>query len=109
MTQANILLFGNNVVKITDFGQSRSFNYSEPCLKTTIYNRMKGTCRWLARELVEPLTSDDDDAILVCTKESDVWAFGMVLYVSNFRSDQKAFKLHRQQACTGNIDEKTTV
>lgn len=76
--QGNILMFGNNVVKITDFGQSRSSDYPEPCLKTTTYDRDKGTCRWQAYEFV----TLDDDADAKCTNESDIWAFGMVLYVS---------------------------
>ena len=86
LVQPNVLLFGPNIVKLADFGQSRSFDsdYPEPCLKTTTYNRTKGTCRWLAYELAATIMSneDDDDMILVYTKESDVWAFGMVLYVS---------------------------
>lgn len=78
--QANILLFGNNLVKLTDFGQSRSFDYPDSCLKTTAYDRDIGSFRWLAYELIVPPKGNNMD--VKRTKQSDIWAFGMVLYVS---------------------------
>lgn len=37
----------------------------------------------MAYELLKFL--DDSECEVVCTKESDMWAFGMVLYVGIFR------------------------
>ena len=66
--------------KLSDFGQSRASNYSIVSLKTTSYDKVKGTSHWLSYELLEFLDNSDSDVI--CTRESDMWAFGMVLYVS---------------------------
>lgn len=67
---------------LTDFGQSRASNYSMSALQTTAYDNLKGTAHWMAYELLDFL--DRMDSQVVCTKESDMWAFGMVIYVSPF-------------------------
>lgn len=66
---------------LIDFGQSRASNYSMSALQTTAYDNAKGTSHWMAYELVGFL---DGVAQVICTKESDIWAFGMVIYVSSY-------------------------
>lgn len=67
--------------RLTDFGQSRASDYSNALLKTTSHDKIKGTSHWLSYELLEFLENSDSEVI--CTRESDMWAFGMVLYVSS--------------------------
>ena len=62
---------------LADFGISRFDSVNgEPAEAS-----YEGSIRWMARELINALMSGSDH--LVHTKESDVWAFGMVLYVSD--------------------------
>lgn len=45
---------------------------------------LKGTLRWMAPELVDidvDLTSDESAVFGSHSKQSDVWSFGMVIYV----------------------------
>lgn len=63
--------------KLTDFGLSRILDYTwTSALRSSSHSSPRGTTRWMTYELVED-GSDSD-----CTKESDMWAFGMVIYVS---------------------------
>lgn len=64
---------------LADFGHSRSLNYSNIGLITSSYGRLKGTTHWIAYELLEAL--EDPSKTIVCTEASDMWAYGMVLYV----------------------------
>lgn len=64
---------------LTDFGQARFPAYPHPCFKTTHYQRSKGSYCWWARELALAMMEDED---IVFTKETDLWALGMVFYVS---------------------------
>ena len=50
--------------------------YSQTILATTNHNSGKGSIRWMAYEL---LASEEDE--VKHTKESDMWAYGMVIYV----------------------------
>lgn len=54
--------------------------YTIKFLKTSDHARNKGTAPWTAYELVK-FVSHPTKAKIVCTEASDVWAFGMVLYV----------------------------
>ena len=63
---------------ITDFGCSRMLSYSQTIMKTTTTDRVRGSLRWMAYELVS-----DEEEELKHTKASDVWAYGMTLYVSS--------------------------
>lgn len=72
----------SGVPMLTDFGLSRAMNYSISALKTTAYGDLKGTTRWMAYELLNFYDGDSTDLQVVATKESDMWAFGMVIYVS---------------------------
>lgn len=78
--QDNILMSFSGIPKLTDFGQSRALKNSQAVLKTTAYDRMKGTAHWMAYELLGFL--DGSTTEIICTKASDVWALGMVVYVS---------------------------
>ncbi|KAL5492783.1 hypothetical protein ACEPAI_4231 [Sanghuangporus weigelae] len=57
---------------ICDFGISRMIAASQSFGETSAH-RVKGTVRWMARELLE-------DPQAVHSKESDIWAFGMTIY-----------------------------
>lgn len=70
-----MLLGPNGEPLLADFGLSR---ISDSSLKFSSSSGGGGTCRWNAIELSGG--SDIDKAEY--TKGSDVWAFGMVLYVS---------------------------
>ena len=58
---------------ICDFGISRIISASQSFGETSGH-RVKGSVRWMARELLA-------DPQSVHSKESDVWAFGMTIYV----------------------------
>ncbi|KAL5513537.1 hypothetical protein ACEPAH_3936 [Sanghuangporus vaninii] len=57
---------------ICDFGISRIIAASQSFGETSAH-RVRGTVRWMARELLE-------DPQAVHSKESDIWAFGMTIY-----------------------------
>ena len=66
---------------LADFGLSRALIYTNMQLKTSSNGKPKGTCNWMAYELVAD--SNDTEGIVkefICTKASDMWAYGMVLY-----------------------------
>ena len=63
---------------LSDFGISRLVRNEVTVTGTTTF---KFSSRWLAIELVEP--SDLTDTVRLHTKKTDIWALGMVLYVSN--------------------------
>ena len=74
---------------ISDFGISRLIEESATVMGTT---SLKGCIRWMAIELIEPQTEltsipETEPEYLqqrrhnFHTKPSDVWAYGMVLYV----------------------------
>lgn len=69
----------SGVPMLADFGQSRALNYTQQVLVTTSHETLKGTAHWIAYELLDFL--DEDSAEIACTKESDMWAYGMVVYV----------------------------
>lgn len=72
---------------LTDFGISRATIYSHE-----IFNNIeegsspKGTINWMAYELLEFIEGEMEDETTatcasLCTKETDMWSFGMVVYV----------------------------
>ena len=65
---------------LADFGLSRALDYSDPGMKTLSYSNLKGTPYWIAYELAISIESPDQE--FICTKASDMWAFGMTVYVS---------------------------
>jgi serine/threonine protein kinase len=62
---------------LSDFGVSRVVKESVTVTGTTT---MRGNLRYMAPELLSPQMTYSSHAFQ--TKESDVWAFGMVVYVS---------------------------
>ena len=72
--QGNVLVSNEGLPLLSDFGLSRAL----PGCTTTIptSTSLKGTLRWLAPELV----SDD---VATYTTETDVWAYGMTVLVSD--------------------------
>lgn len=69
-----MLVASSGVAVIADLGVSRLLSSSIAAITTT--QGIKGTDRWMAKELYEASESN------AYTKEADVWAFGMTVYVS---------------------------
>jgi serine/threonine protein kinase len=66
---------------LSDFGVSRLLNNSVTIAGTT---SLKGAARWMTPELIAPelmAPADIPPKHEFHTKASDVWAFGMVVYV----------------------------
>ncbi|TDL15424.1 kinase-like protein, partial [Rickenella mellea] len=85
----NILISPEGDPLLTDFGISRTLVVTH--ILTGLSNLM-GSVRWMATELLNPngRSLDDSDAedrtlmtefAVAQTKETDIWAFGMVVYV----------------------------
>ena len=74
---------------LIDFGISRKENYTLHTLKTTGTGQITmGTLRWMAYEhatAIGDLSDNDTDQntplIITHTPETDMWAFGMVVFV----------------------------
>jgi serine/threonine protein kinase len=62
---------------LSDFGVSRIVVEGVTITETT---SLKGSLRYMAPELLEESPTNSKQQLH--TKESDVWAFGMVVYVS---------------------------
>lgn len=75
--QENILVSDSNPPSaiICDFGASRIFNASLQLGQPS--SSRKGTTRWLAFEIITGMPCQSN-----YSKEADVWAFGMTVYVS---------------------------
>ena len=75
--QENILVNSDGHPMLADFGISRFVSVNgEPAEAS-----YEGSIRWMARELIRVLMSGSGRP--VHTKESDIWAFGMVVFVSD--------------------------
>ena len=61
----NILIGDSDILKITDFGASKSFNDKSEVMSFT------GTIMWMAPEIIKHLT---------CSEKVDVWSYGVVLW-----------------------------
>ena len=72
----NILIAEDGCAVVSDFEVSRLLEYNGKIPGT---NTLKANTRWTARELLGPANEKSGDR--VHTKASDVWAFGMVVYV----------------------------
>ena len=64
---------------MADFGLSRVSESSTLEYAASIDDELRGSTRWFAMELV---ASGDGIENVQPTKQSDVWAFGMTIYVS---------------------------
>lgn len=67
----------DGIPMLADFGVSRALIYSNKDLNTSTYGRFKGTPRWMAYELVVKNPNNE----VICAEASDMWAYGMVIYV----------------------------
>ena len=79
--QDNILVDWSGVAKISDFSTARLLVNDRTVAEI---KKMKGNVRWMAIELLTEQHSKPDSSHAphnFHTKESDVWAFGMVIYV----------------------------
>ena len=76
---------------LSDFGVSRLLVNSMTVAGTS---SLKGVMRWMAPELILP--NEEIQMKHAChTKATDVWAFGMVVYVSGMDSAEVCFRLTR--------------
>ena len=75
--QDNILVSSDGHPMLADFGISRFVSVNGKPAEASY----EGSIRWMARELIKALMSGSGRP--VHTKESDIWAFGMVVYVSD--------------------------
>lgn len=66
---------------INDFGLSRMFSASQSFSASLNSGGLNGTVRWMAYELFQL-----EDVEPEHTKASDVWAYGMTIYVSAYSS-----------------------
>lgn len=73
--QDNIVITDDGDARICDFGGSHITAASKSVAKPS--TGIRGTLRYIAYELVA-----STDQYLMHTKESDVWAFGMTIFVS---------------------------
>jgi serine/threonine protein kinase len=74
--QENVLISADGRAVLSDFGTSRLLKNNITIAGTATF---KGSVRWTAPELFKP--SDEPLDHLFHIKASDVWAFGMVIYV----------------------------
>lgn len=66
--------------RVADFGLSHVYAGSTSALAATLNpSGTKGSSRWMAMELFD--FEYELDAVKTPDKESDVWSFGMVVYV----------------------------
>ena len=74
--QDNIVIAGDVRALICDFGCARTgiASYS----MTTSSLNTRGTCNYWAPELLKPQA----DVLKAHTQHTDIWAFGMTIYVS---------------------------
>ena len=75
----------DGIPKLSDFGQARAVEkYTmNTWLKTPTqakYSR-KGTVNWMAPEIAMQINENMDPIPVICTESSDMWSYGMVIYV----------------------------
>lgn len=79
----HVLVSAHGIPLICGFGLSRiidDFQASDGQTSSSESDAISGTLRWMSPELLLPPAGDS----VSHTKESDVWAFGMVVCVSYF-------------------------
>ena len=78
----------DGVPMISDFGQARAIRYTVTAFITTHHEREKGTMNWIAPEIANYIDGDGNENEIICTKESDMWSYGMVIYVSYIQGSE---------------------
>jgi serine/threonine protein kinase len=66
---------------LSDFGVSRVIMASHVTTDTTSF---RGSTRWMAREFFPDLDGTSFPEPVKANEKTDVWAFGMTVYVSNY-------------------------
>ncbi|KLO13914.1 kinase-like protein, partial [Schizopora paradoxa] len=72
---ANVLISKDKFPLLTDFGLSTIIRQSQSTTQSASVNHLESAVRWMAVELLDCESHGE------YTKETDVWAFGMVAYV----------------------------
>ena len=72
----------NGVPMLSDFGQARAIRYTVTAFRTTHHLREKGTMNWIAPEIAQYIDDDENTNEIICSRQSDMWSYGMVIYVS---------------------------
>ena len=71
---------------LSGFGQARAIWYTVAAFVTTNHLREKGTINWIAPELATPIDRGGNINEIICTRPSDMWSYGMVIYVSDYQT-----------------------
>jgi serine/threonine protein kinase len=77
--QDNVLISSSGSPLLSDFGISRVIVTSHVTADTTSF---KGSIRWIAIECVTPPDGYSLFRPVIANEKTDVWAFGMTVYVS---------------------------
>ena len=89
MNKANVLIDDDGNARLGDFGQARFMDRKRYTMS------FAGPMRWLAPELIgtdmDYSEETDDDQVPQPTKQTDIYAFGMVLLEVRYRSSAAAF------------------
>jgi len=80
----NILISASKTPVLADFGLSLTLAHSQATMTTETTSLAKGTVRWMAKELFTP----PDGASPKHDEHTDMWAFGMVIYVCGSALDE---------------------
>lgn len=73
----------DGIPMLSDFGQARAIQYTFSAMKTTHNFRERGTMNWIAPEIAQYIDDEENANEIICTVYSDMWSYGMVIYVSN--------------------------
>lgn len=74
----------DGVPMLSDFGQAHAMKYTVTAFISTNHLRARGTMNWIAPEIAQYIDKDDNVNEIICTKFSDMWSYGMVIYVSEY-------------------------
>ena len=89
MNKPNVLIDADGNARLGDFGRARFMDRKGYIMS------FAGTMRWLAPELIgtdmDYSEETDDDQVPQPTKQTDIYAFGMVLLEVRYRSSATAF------------------
>lgn len=72
-----MFISATGIPQISDFGMSRMIDASQRIRQTTT-GSIRGSIPWMAMELFE-----SGETKATYTKETDIWAFGMTVYVGS--------------------------